>query len=477
MATQITLQRSHNEESYPSSERMFEEKFTSFGLLTERSPNSLMTTCREIAVLLAVHGLIAESVDLIELSDMFSKNGIALSASGVYFAFEAVNLWPSTVPEEHKTVEHLNSLDTDPLGDWGQIVIDPRVNHPPLSVDEEGLARLLKYIEGDQKKKLAYPSAHFPGRVCILFLGDVRSMAIDFALRLGHEAEAERLLVGHGTDPISVAKSRIAWKLLKDGKMFSQANIEEARVQYRRLKDVLSQRLEKGPLNPLKDRTLLELVELLDKQTIAHDEDQDGNPEEYKLQNFRGNSSIRYEPATDSQISTLEQKLNTSLPGDYKEFLKISNGLRFIWNGYFRQGFLGQLDEIQKGEHILQGNDALEFSLMEWSELPFKVEWPKLDQQQALHVSSLNEEGDVWLVEPSLVTVAKKAFWDVYNDPGTSEEARKTVLRVVSDHFGSTEEFNDMEWAVVAWTHWGMTMQVWKSFRDFLEHLVVQGEK
>ncbi|EHK96250.1 hypothetical protein M7I_8044 [Glarea lozoyensis 74030] len=239
-------------------------------------------------------------------------------------------------------------------------------------------------------------------------------MAIDFALRLGHEDEAERLLVGHGTDPTSVAKSRIAWRLLKDGKMFSRANVEEARVQYRRLRDVLNNRLEKGPLDLLKDKTLLELVELLDKHTVAHDDgDEDDHLEEYRLRDFRGNRSIRYEPATNSQISTLEHKLNTTLPDDYKDFLKISNGLRFIWNGYFRQGFLGQLSDIQKGEHILQGSDALEFSLMEWSELPFKVEWPKLDQQQALHVSSLNEEGDVWIVEPSLVTEAKKAFWDV----------------------------------------------------------------
>jgi hypothetical protein len=67
----------------------------------------------------------------------------------------------------------------------------------------------------------------------------------------------------------------------------------------------------------LTDKTLLELVELLDKQTIAH-HDEDADYEESEFSTFRGNLSIRYEPATGSEISSVGQKFNTTLPDDYK---------------------------------------------------------------------------------------------------------------------------------------------------------------
>jgi hypothetical protein len=231
MATQSTLERSHN--AYPSSEGMFEEEFPSSTLLIARSPISLVRICGHIALLLAVHGLVAESVNFFEIGDKFSpgiENSLQLAASGIYYAYDAVSIWQSNVPDEHKTNIYLTDLNKDPHGQWENIVIGP-AGYPPLSVGEKGLIRLLMYVNGDQKERFAYPLVHYPYRVCLLFLGDVRSMAIDFAVRRGHDAEAERLLVGQGTDPTYVAKSRSAWKLLKDGRMFSQANAEEARLR------------------------------------------------------------------------------------------------------------------------------------------------------------------------------------------------------------------------------------------------------
>jgi chlorite dismutase len=37
----------------------------------------------------------------------------------------------------------------------------------------------------------------------------------------------------------------------------------------------------------------------------------------------------------------------------------------------------------------------------------------------------------------------------MYNDPSTSVKAKTAVLRVISYHFGSAQEFDDMEWVVV----------------------------
>jgi hypothetical protein len=80
-------------------------------------------------------------------------------------------------------------------------------------------------------------------------------------------------------------------------------------------------------------------------------------------------------------------------------------------------------------------------------------------------------------VRPELVRNAVQSFFGAYNSPDLDESQKNATRMVISNFFGSMQEFEDMEWATVTWTHWGIVFEVWKSFKEFLESLALDSER
>ena len=289
-------------------------------------------------------------------------------------------------------------------------------------------------------------------------------MALDFSLRLGRREDDEGVrkllaIITEAEDWEGIAKSRSAWRLLKNGCMGENwSEGEDVVSQFEKLRDALAERAEKGVQRPFQNLSMRELVERLDRNTIKHDNDEDQEHielEELRKQVFMGKRSIVHPPASASDIEELEHKLDVQLPADYREFLGLSNGLEGIWKGLFRQRDLGRTDTVQRPDLSWMANGpGMPISLVDWTELPIEVEWPIFDDPR--HVISIHDREDevsTWLVHPPLVQATVEKFV-AYDSEAVDEEKRKQTEKVISAYFGSLEEFREMEWCVVTWVHW-----------------------
>ncbi|KAH8672017.1 hypothetical protein BGZ60DRAFT_374826 [Tricladium varicosporioides] len=346
----------------------------------------------------------------------------------------------------------------------------------------------MKYLSVDNSPdRFEYPI--LDNQKIILSQSEARYLATDLALRLGGEEKetALHLLSSPLSNPElrqtrhEIAKSRRAWRYLKDGILYqAKEKRNETLAEFERIKSALKLRIENGVQRPFQDRSMRELVEVINKNTLAHDTDEatdDAEIEFIKDNNLVGNRTLLHPPATREQISEIEEKFAFPLPEDYKEFLSITNGLEGVWNGYFRARHLESIDHITKGDDLLTGDSALPFELITWEELPFTVMWPLLDLDRALSLNAGGDDGETWLVEPTLVQEAVKAFLAAFETAGLDEQGKRRTERIVADYFGSLREMKDMKYALLTWTHWGVTIDAWGSFRDFLEGVAVESER
>jgi SMI1 / KNR4 family (SUKH-1) len=181
--------------------------------------------------------------------------------------------------------------------------------------------------------------------------------------------------------------------------------------------------------------------------------------------------TIFHQPATEEEIQDAEKKLGVELPQDYKEFLRISNGLEQTWNGILHQGYLGGLSDVEWSRLIWDGDDGLPLELVTYTELlPCSFDWPVFDLKQAISIHNPSDECNTWLVTPELVKQSVAVLFETFN--GLSEKDKVVTKKVFDSYFGNMEALKEMEWAVVTWTHWGLELELWKTFKEFIETLV-----
>jgi hypothetical protein len=186
-------------------------------------------------------------------------------------------------------------------------------------------------------------------RYRVLSRDDIICTALDIAVREdgGNKDAVEKLLHFVMEDRESfidkLGKSRAFWSRLNEGVLVHPGEEEGIEMEYERIKDVVEERLKNGVLRPFKDKPMRELLEILDTNTVGHDEDEDndGLQIEAIIANSRvvgGKRTVLHEPASESDINALETKLGIALPDGYKEFLRMSNGMDTIG----RKSWLGR---------------------------------------------------------------------------------------------------------------------------------------
>jgi len=280
-------------------------------------------------------------------------------------------------------------------------------------------------------------------------------------------------------------ESRQAWKLCKSGALRQQLNINEAALATfaKDFQDALTDRLTSGRTRPGANMSMQELLKATEYNTKYNAEAREVNPEPPE-------TSLFHSPATDSQIREAENHLNTTLPADYKTFLRISNGFGSPWGHP-----LGDLQTPLHPVDKLRWLDSAEEDYFTDLTLDLPTRWDKwpfappptakayaCDEVtehfligRALEIGT-QEIDNTWLLPPSTITPIKEAVRKMLDDESLSEREKNSARVAIRDFAGSEEEWEQMEWACVTWASGGVAaMYVYPGFRAWLEDVVEKG--
>ena len=280
-------------------------------------------------------------------------------------------------------------------------------------------------------------------------------------------------------------ESRQAWKLYKSGALRQQLDIDEAALATfaKDFENALAERLSNGRARPRANTYMQELLEAVEYNTNNNAEAREVNPEPLE-------TTLFHSPAIDSQIEEAETRLNTTLPADYKTFLRLSNGFGSPWGHP-----LGDLRTPLRPVDKLRWLDSAEEDYFtdltldlptRWDKWPFAPPPTKKAYAcnevtehfligRALEIGT-QEIDNMWLLPPSTVTPIKDAVTKMLNDETLGEREKNSVRVAIRDFAGSEEEWEEMEWACVTWASGGVAaMYVYSGFRAWLEDVVEKG--
>ncbi|KAI4681446.1 uncharacterized protein J4E84_007683 [Alternaria hordeiaustralica] len=280
-------------------------------------------------------------------------------------------------------------------------------------------------------------------------------------------------------------ESRQAWKLYKSGALRQQLNIDEAALAAfaKDFENALNDRLTNGRTRTRADISMQELLKATEYNTKYNAEARKVNPEPPETSLFQS-------PATDSQIKEAEASLNTTLPADYKTFLRLSNGFGSPWGHPLGdlQTPLHPVDKLRwldPAEEDYFTNLTLDLPTR-WDKWPFAPPPTKkayaCDEVtehfligRALEIGT-QEIDNTWLLPPSTITPIKRAVKKMLDDETLGEREKNSVRAAIKDFAGSEEEWEQMKWACVTWASGGVAaMYVYPSFRAWLEDVVEKG--
>ncbi|KAI4702799.1 hypothetical protein J4E89_010136 [Alternaria sp. Ai002NY15] len=280
-------------------------------------------------------------------------------------------------------------------------------------------------------------------------------------------------------------ESRQAWKLYKSGALRQHLDIDEAALATfaKDFENALTERLTNGRTRTRADISMQELL-------IATEYNTKYNAEAKKLNPEPPETSLFHSPATDSQIKETEVRINTTLPDDYKTFLRLSNGFGSPWGHP-----LGDLQTPLHPVDKLCWLDPTEEDYFTDLTLDLPTRWDKwpfapaptakayaCDEVtehfligRALEIGT-QEIDNTWLLPPSTITPIKDAVKEMLEDETLGEREKNSVRVAIRDFAGSEEEWEEMEWACVTWASGGVAaMYVYPGFRAWLEDVVEKG--
>ncbi|KAI1040689.1 hypothetical protein LB505_012238 [Fusarium chuoi] len=173
-------------------------------------------------------------------------------------------------------------------------------------------------------------------------------------------------------------------------------------------------------------------------------------------------------PATDGQISSLEKRLKVTLPDDYKEFLKISNGFGGTWNGFHLDPPLHSVDDVQWSDPLfevpyVQFHESISGVLA--LDLPKRDDWPNSGPN--IEIGREDVLGTL-LITPDCTKAVLEAYDTAFKGPDTSEDDKKQEMKVIEAHYGSYDKMKKLDWATIEF-HDSEDIPC-GTFRQFLEN-------
>jgi hypothetical protein len=270
-------------------------------------------------------------------------------------------------------------------------------------------------------------------------------------LELDIKALAEQFRKGDGTRHF-IAHSPEAWKQLREKKLAEELGIKDVDDYIGEGLKTLQQRFTTGPTSL--DKSIPELVKFMNENYVAT---QAGDPSE--ADGDEAAPSYLMSPASADDIQELEERIGFTLPDDYKEFLRVSNGFSEKHDPLDASGIFYGSSCVDWDEFIEDTQQGIELLPYPYTaiDLMDTFEWPKA---QAVSLGAGGDEGQIWLFEPENVKKALEEFERGYKN--APEKDKRVFERGALDLYGGLEEMRKLEWVVITWYHWSPDPEPYK---------------
>ncbi|KAF2107502.1 hypothetical protein BDV96DRAFT_653594 [Lophiotrema nucula] len=272
-----------------------------------------------------------------------------------------------------------------------------------------------------------------------------------------------------------LVESRRAWSILKDGALAKTLSLDEEKTENfaKEIEELVDERLKNGRME-IEDLSMKEVLNMIDHNTRNGTEARNA----YFERDDPIPDTLFHAPATEKQIEEAEKKLDTRLPPDYKELLRISNGLDAAFGGIIFEPPLFPLEKARWHTDDEEYFTDLRISIPGefWFNLPRGFDhddiagWPEVGK--CIEVGAVDIYY-VWLVPPAKVQEVQEHAADILKDGSEHAEDVKEVLKKSCEDFaGSMEKWDALEWCCIVWAAGGSaSMTGYPSFKAYLRRV------
>lgn len=275
------------------------------------------------------------------------------------------------------------------------------------------------------------------------------------------------------------------WHILKDAELGKALGVDEKALLdfVNEGRSLIEQRFTQGPARPYTDKSIPELVRLLDENYIAARKaypESGINMSVLNIKTWPNSPTTFLAPgASSSDVSELKAKLageanragNTRdlpicLPDDYENFLRITNG--FQMQSLDSCGLFYATDTIS---YCPSNFDEIEYTLfpLEFTS-GIDLDHISIADCVSYDIGAGGDEGNVLIVPAPAVKPVLAAFEEAY--AAASVTQKLIYERAARDLFGGIEELRRVEELMVVSYHWDTAEHIWGSFKKYLEHCV-----
>ena len=427
------------------------KKFDRASILTTRSLPDVYRSIFEMAQEFAILGHVQTASTLISLllSEGYSSKWNRWQIRYLKFAFAQANQWPEQIPPEERTEEVLR--ETVPQ-------MEAHLEQDEDTKDDASKLETLLTHAADEPFSDGTTGGAAMERSAAL--ADALSLAIKLASQDSSSLEeierdpkvqetlgliSKRLQAHQQIE--YVTERRNVWPLLSSGALARKVPVDQAKVSKEAI-ETFTERLKCGrKQDSTEQKSILDLLNELEHNTTTNGMsfyiEADGEvPETF----------FRLPPASDQQIADLEKKLDVTLPEDYKEFLKTSNGFGGTWNGFYADPPLNPVHEVDWTEPYSEelpielhetptGNMDIPCAMgREWNEWPLYEKVLQIGQEDVFAV---------WMLPPPETKKVVDAYNEAMGHPQVPEDMKRETRNLIASKYGSWEEFENMSWVVV----------------------------
>lgn len=450
-------------------------KFSPGHILSQKNPHTLALNAFEIVVELALLGRIESATQLFTLFADLAPVCKNIWSPGMYFAWAETHSFPECIPQSQRTEDFIHSKEIERVL-WKR----------STCCSDEGLEELINVALGHGR------TDRWGNQV---IRGEDLKAAIDLAAYMEKPEKVEQLLNVFAEHFDSVwyrlARSRLAWKYIKNGALARAIGIDEAKLLTfeKEILTTFTQRLQNGPVRPFQDTPMKDLIALCDTNTLQNAvwSEMDGiDPDDPP-------TSVTHPGATAADIASLEQKIGFDLAADYKEFLALSNGLGPLWNGFHGEPPLLPAEQVHTTNATKQKK-----AMRAANQDPTFFMGVKMDWEPLAHVIQINEpypnydnpamppdlEDDdeleryehakfIWLIPPQDITAVGKNFFAAVE--ALPAEQRDAIMKNLGYLQSDSEDLSiNTKWSVISWAPGTMEYAQYGSFREYLEVVAME---
>lgn len=352
--------------------------------------------------------------------------------------FAAAGLWPVEIPEEDRTTKTASktaakhSLDDEENGRQKD--------------DEKKLQEQMKQAR-DGGSSVVVDALCTAMRLASKHIEDLQEIKSDSRVQEALE------LISKNLHRKRIIKSLVARHelcgILSAGELAQKVPVDKAKLEAagKEVIATFSERFTKGrKKHDIESKPMKEVLLELERYTKAN-----GTSHWDAMEESVPETLFVLPPATDEQVSSLEKKLGITLPDDYKDFLKISNGFGGTWNGYHLDNPLYGVDDVSWARESFEVpyvelhnsiSGIIELRINDIS----KPEWPS--SGRAVEIGSLDVLSTL-LITPKNTKVILDAYQEALDDPRNTDDAKKQTLKSIEARYGSLEEMKKLDWAVI----------------------------